>query len=283
MKKLTVLVFGRGYVGQHYLDHCLRKNEYFALATGADIAEPDEVCEAILRARPDVVINAAGKTHGNRLTNTRGCEESPVMEKETTRSNDVGPSVVADICAGKGIFLVHIGTGSLYCGDNGGAGFSEEDRPNALDSHYARTKFAGDQNVVASDAGVVLRIQMPLSNRRHERNLLTKLADARTVYDINNSVTVLEDLMSATDALIDERPRGIFNVVNPHPISHWDIVKSFRRRFPNHIGRHEVAGVEAAEAAGYHSCVLSISKLQSFGVQLLDSWQAVERQLRTYR
>ena len=107
---MKVLMFGsKGFMGQHMLSVYPD-----AVASGADIADREAVIAALESEKPDVVINAAGKAWH---PNVDWCEDH---KEVTVRSNVVGPLVLLEECAKRSIYWVHLSSGCIYEGDNGG-------------------------------------------------------------------------------------------------------------------------------------------------------------------
>src|SRR3954468_14776067 len=90
-----VLLFGgRGLMGRYFLSAYPD-----ATAADADVADRSAVAAALEAARPDVVINCAGKTG---RPNVDWCEEH---KAETLRANVTGALVVLEECLARGIYL----------------------------------------------------------------------------------------------------------------------------------------------------------------------------------
>ncbi|PIR52099.1 hypothetical protein COU77_02180, partial [Candidatus Peregrinibacteria bacterium CG10_big_fil_rev_8_21_14_0_10_49_16] len=180
---MNILIFGsRGYMGQNF----------FRLFSGSfgsdvDIADSAAVGKEFDRVQPDVVINCAAKTG---RPNIDWCEDH---KADTLRSNVTGPLVLLEMCLKAGCHLVHMSSGCIYQGDNGGHGFSENDPPNFFGSFYARTKIWAEA-VLKEFPMLILRPRMPFENNAHERNLITKLAKYAKVIDVQNSMTYAPDL-----------------------------------------------------------------------------------------
>src|SRR3989344_2091165 len=105
-----------------------------AITPHFDIADRTAVIAELDRVKPDIVINAAGKTG---RPNVDWCEDH---KEETLHANVTGAVVLLEECRKRGIYWVHMSSGCIYTGDNNGAGFSEEDAPNFDGSFYSRTK-----------------------------------------------------------------------------------------------------------------------------------------------
>src|SRR5262249_59338439 len=119
-------------------------------------------------------------------------------------------------------FLVHLSSGCIYSGDNGGRGYGEEDAPNFSGSFYSRTKAWSDQ-AFRDFPALTLRVRMPFDGTTNERNLITKLRRYRRVLTEPNSLTYLPDFLTAAAALIERRAAGADKALNdavvlPHPI-----------------------------------------------------------------
>jgi 3,5-epimerase/4-reductase len=266
-----VLIFGgRGYLGQYFRDLYPR-----AAAPGVDIADRAAVGAALDEHRPDVVINCAGKTG---RPNVDWCE---THKDETLRANVTGPLVLLDECLPRGVFLVHLGSGCIYAGDNGGRGFSEDDPPNFAGSFYSRTKAWSDQ-MLREFPVLNLRLRMPFDGTRGERSLITKLRRYPRVLTEPNSLTCLPDLLRAAQELIARRVTGTFNVVNPGTMSPFDVMSRYRALVdPSH--RFEplpVARLGEVTAAGRSNCLLNTDKLRAAGIVMPPVEAAVDAALR---
>jgi dTDP-4-dehydrorhamnose reductase len=273
---MKTLVFGgRGYLGKQFLEHLPG-----ALPGEADIADPHAVAEELDRSRPDVVINAAGKTG---RPNVDWCEDHKL---ETVRSNVTGPLVLLEECAKRGIYWVHLSSGCMYEGDNAGKGFSEDDPPNFTGSFYSRSKAWADQilrEFADQKPGMlILRLRMPFDGSHNERNLIMKLKKYDRVLDASNSLTCLPDFFDAASALIEHRRTGVYNVVNAGTISPFDIVELYKEIVdPSHrFERLTLSELPQVVRAGRSNCVLSIHKLATEGIIMRPVEDAVIDSLR---
>ena len=101
---MKVLIFGsNGYLGRQFA-----KLYPEAICPKADIADQASVSRILDAEKPDVVINAAGKTG---RPNVDWCEDHKM---ETMRSNVTGPLVLLEECAKRNIYWVHLGSGCIY-------------------------------------------------------------------------------------------------------------------------------------------------------------------------
>lgn len=267
---MNVLIFGaRGYLGS-----ALRTVYPDAAVPTEDIADPGAVAAVLDRHRPDVVINAAGK---GGMPNVDWCEDH---RRETVHSNVLGPLVLLEQCAKRSIYLVHIGTGCVYQGDNGGRGYFESDPPNFEGSYYSRTKGWVDR-MLDDFPVLVLRPRMLLDDSDHPRNLIAKLAGYTHVLDVKNSMTCLRDFLLAAQQLIARGRTQIYNLVNPGAMSPADLMRRYQQIVaPEHdfepIGLDELAKYARA---GRSNCILNTDKLRGEGIHLPPVQEAVEAML----
>lgn len=268
-----ILIFGGGgYIGSKLLEL------YPDAATPkADIADPRDVRRVLDEIKPDIVINAAGKTG---KPNVDWCEDH---KEETLRANVTGPLVLLDECMKRKIYLVHIGSGCVYDGDAGGKGFTEDDPPNFTGSFYSLTKAMSDQ-LLKPFPVLQLRIRMPFDGSRSPRNLLTKLLTYKKVLDQDNSITYMPDFFRALVSLIGKRATGIYNVVNPGPVSPYTIMMKYKELVePKHtFERLGLKNLLTVTKAARSNCILSGKKLAAEGIVMRHSDEAISEALEEF-
>ncbi len=268
-----ILIFGgRGYLGG-------KLKEIFPDATvpKVDIADPVAVRHILDEAKPDIVINAAGKTG---KPNVDWCEDH---KEETIRSNVTGPLVLLDECMQRKIYLVHIGSGCIYSGSKPG-GYTEEDEPNFTGSFYSLTKALSDR-LLKPFPVLQLRIRMPFDGTSSPRNLLTKLIGYKRVLDVKNSITYMPDFYAALRQLVAKRATGIYNVVNPGPVSPYQIMVRYKKEVdPSHeFERLTVDNLPDVVRAARSNCILSGKKLEQAGISMRPSAEAITEAFYTLR
>jgi dTDP-4-dehydrorhamnose reductase len=102
----------------------------------ADIADAETVSRVVKETEPSLIVNAAAYT------------KVDLAEKESNaarRCNEIGPLVIAKICAARGIPLIHISTDYVFDGAKIGP-YAESDQIAPL-SVYGQTKAAGEAAV----------------------------------------------------------------------------------------------------------------------------------------
>ncbi len=255
---MKIVIFGsKGFMGQYFVSAFPD-----AVCPSVDIADAPAVSEVLDTEKPDVVINAAGKTG---RPNVDWCEEHKM---ETIHSNVLGPLVLLDECQKRGVYFVHIGTGCIYTGGSD-APYTEDEAPNFFGSFYSRTKGYIDQ--ILHDFPVLnIRLRMPFDGTDSERSLITKLKKYDKLIDVENSMTYIPDLLEATKKLIKKKAIGSYNVVNPGAMTPYRIMELYKEIVdPSHtFEKLELADLPSVTKAGRSNCVLSCSKLEEEGITM---------------
>jgi len=273
---MTTLVFGAGFLGER-LARCLPRA---ALARGVDISDRQAVLSALRAHAPTAAVNAAGKTG---RPNVDWCEAHPL---ETSRANVTGALVLAEACAELGVHLLHLGSGCIFYGPSPSpGGWREDDFANPT-SFYSRTKYAADLVLSRLPNIAVVRLRMPIDTAPGPRNLITKLAGYSQVIDVENSVTIVPDLVEVVGALLERRATGVFHATNPGPVRHTQLLALYRRFVnPDHrftlIAEDELVRRGLATRAR-SNCILANERLESLGVRMRPSEAALTDVFRQY-
>ncbi|MFH1444345.1 MAG: sugar nucleotide-binding protein [Candidatus Peregrinibacteria bacterium] len=271
---MRILLFGgRGYMGGQFL-----KIYPDAVVPSVDIADSAAVARVLDAEKPDIVINAAGKTG---VPNVDWCEDNKI---ETLHSNVLGPLVLLEECQQRNIYWVHLSSGCVYSGDNEGRGFAETDEPNFTGSYYSRTK-AVCERALRDYPVLILRLRMPFDSSPHPRNLLSKLTKFERVLDVPNSITYLPDFLVAAEKLIAKRSTGIYNMVNEGAISPYHIMELYREIVdPTHwFERLLLDSLSQVVRAGRSNCVLSTEKLKGEGIAMRPIEEAARAALIEFK
>ncbi len=273
---MTTLVFGAGFLGERLagsLPHAV-------LARGVDIGDRQGVLAALRAHSPTAVVNAAGKTG---RPNVDWCERH---QTETTRSNVIGALVLAEACAELDVHLLHLASGCIFYGPSPSVGgWREDDFANPI-SFYSRSKYAADLVLSQMPKVAVVRLRMPIDAQPGPRNLITKLAGYSQVVDVENSVTIVPDLVEVVGALVERKATGVFHATNPGPVRHAQLLSLYREVVdPNHrftlIGEDELVR-RGLTARTRSNCILSSGRLEALGVTMRPSAVALPDVLRQY-
>ena len=143
-----------------------------------DLADEKSVAAAVVRERPDVVVNTAAYTAVDRAET-----EAAVAHA----INAVGAEYVAEACAAHSVPIIHISTDYVFDGTKHGA--YVEDDPTGPINVYGRTKLEGEQRVVkACERHLILRTEW-LHSRWGANFVKTMLRLAAT----RPSISVVDD------------------------------------------------------------------------------------------
>src|ERR1700694_5250779 len=240
-----------------------------------DIADARAVNAAVDRVHPDWIINAAA------FNDVDGAEQAP---DQAFAVNVVGAGNLADAAPRAGSAIVHISTDYVFDGAKG-APYTEDDRPNPL-SVYARTKYEGEQRVLASGASACVLRTAWLYGWQGKNFVKAILAAAerggplRGVADQVGRPTATRALSEAIAGLIGQgagsAQRGLFHVVNSGACSRFEFAKAIVG------GRVEVQPMTTAEAARLAPrptySALTSPRWPATGLPALSSWEvALER------
>lgn len=263
---MNALVLGDGFIGNKIKDY------FKCQVSPIRVRNYHDIKQEIVKYHSDIVINCIGKTG---RPNIDWCESN---KEETYFSNVIIPQEIDRACNDLGKKMVHIGSGCIY--SNGE--FSECDRPNFYGSFYSRTKITAEE-ALGRDV-LQLRIRMPISGKNEERNLISKLLKYDEIIDEKNSVTVIDDFLFALERLINLNAKGIFNVVNPDAVSHVDILNIYNK-YSQNKKNYRIISVEELHKkteARRSNCTLSTAKLNSYGVVLRNTIDAIEECVKSY-
>lgn len=266
---MKTLVFGNGWLGNKFSKH------FEAHLSLADIGEAGAVKEALVEHQPEVVINAAGKT-GH--PNIDWCE---FHKEEVAYSNIVGPVVLAKVCNELEIKLVHLSSGCLW---DQILEATEENLPDPP-SFYSFSKAVSDSILMSLDVRpLILRLRMPICGEPTPRNLITKLAGYDKITDLPNSMTHVDDLIGATQSLLEAEASGIFNIVNPGVTNLPRIMDLYIQYVdPDHeytvITKEELL---TFVAAGRSDCTMSTEKLNDLDIYLPQIEERIEQCMKEY-
>ena len=260
---MKIFIFGaRGFFGQKFADFFKKKN-WEICDERVDICDAPAVRKILRKTQPDVALNCAGKTG---VPNVDWCEKNP---RETFATNSIGPANIAVACDELKIFFANLSSGCIFAGDNGGAGFSENDAPNFFGSVYSRSKILAEK-FLAEFSALQLRIRIPIDSCPHPKNVIDKLLKYDKILIAQNSFTVVDDFLPAAFELISQRARGIFNLTNPGAIDHKFLLENFRKicGLQKNFEFISAEKLEKMVVAPRSNCVLRSEKLQKFGIFL---------------
>jgi dTDP-4-dehydrorhamnose reductase len=188
-----------------------------------DLLNPGLMAQRLAELQPQIVINTAAYNLVDR------CE----IERDLSWAvNAGGPEMLAALCAGTKIQLVHYGTDYVFDGAKKSP-YSEMDAPNPL-NHYAAGKFFGEQAVLhASPEHIVMRTSWifgwhPAQTKTFVHTVLKAAREGRALKSTTDQVSVptfASDLAQWTLELVGCGAGGLFHAVNDEGVSRFDWTK----------------------------------------------------------
>ena len=208
---MKILIIGNGYIG----NRCLGEWPDAVLSNNK-IKTKEDVLALLDEHKPDAVLNAGGVTG---KPNVDWCE---THQMETIIGNTLLPILIAQACQERGLYLLHIGSGCIFYGDSPHPDkkWREGDLGNPKEVTYSRTKWAADFVLTTLPNVGIARIRMPIDWMPAKRNLIDKLAVYPKIIDVENSVTIIDDMMDVFHKLLEQKASGIFHVTNPGTLKH---------------------------------------------------------------
>ncbi|PIZ95196.1 MAG: hypothetical protein COX81_01470 [Candidatus Magasanikbacteria bacterium CG_4_10_14_0_2_um_filter_37_12] len=223
---MKILIIGGGYIGHRCHDAWADS----VISTDRVISKED-VLKLIDEHKPDAILNAAG-VRGK--PNVDWCE---THQLETILGNTKLPITIAEGCQERGIYFLHIGSGCIFYGDSPHPDkkWREDDMGNPTEVTYSRTKWATDLVLSTLPNVGIARIRMPIDYVPSPNNMIDKLATFSKVIDVENSVTIIDDMIDVFYKLMEQKAVGIFHVTNPGTLKHREIVALYEDLVdPNH-------------------------------------------------
>ena len=283
-----VIVLGNGYIGKKVYSHLTSTMTDFDVITMSKYYYQDPVLlkESLFNSLKTEFNNHEQKW----LVNCVGCTGKPNVDacesdKQTCWDLNVTfPTILADFCLQNNIKVINISSGCIY---DGPKNYTEEDDPNfgisnGGSSWYSKTKHAAELCLSAYPNVYTLRIRMPICNDfNSSKNYLTKILKYNNLLQETNSKTVIEDLSHMVNRLINIRtvPTGIYNCVNPEPLSTKEVTEILDKygMWNPHWKFINYEQLKEHITANRSNCVLSVDKSTEYSLQFPSERESLNR------
>ncbi len=275
---MKILVIGNGYIGQRCVDAWGAE----AVLSDTHIHTKEDVLELLDSHKPDAVLNAAG-VRGK--PNVDWCESHQL---ETIVGNTKLPITIAEGCQEHGVYLLHIGSGCIFYGDSShpDKAWREWDMGNPTEVTYSRTKWAADLVLSTLPNTAIARIRMPIDWVPSSQNMIDKLATYPKVIDVENSVTIIDDMIHVFHALMEKKIPGIFHVTNPGTLKHKEIVALYEEMVdPTHTNEwisNEDLVKQGLAVKGRSNNFLASEELGKHGIYMREVHEAMRDTMTKY-
>ena len=122
-----------------------------------------------------------------------------------------------------------LGAGEEGSGDRLGVyKFTEDDHPNFFGSSYSTVKGYTDRLMHLFPNVLNVRIRMPITADYNPRNFITKILKYKKICSVQNSMSVLPELLPIMVNMAEKGRIGTINLVNPGTISHNEILYLYK-------------------------------------------------------
>jgi 3,5-epimerase/4-reductase len=237
-KLIKVLVYGgNGWIGKQFTT-ILKKSEVEYIIGEARVDNETELMKEIEHNQPTHIVSFIGRTHGiinDKMYSTIDYLEQKGKVYENVRDNLFSPILLSHICQNKDIHFTYLGTGCIFSFDEEHPfgkeinGFTEHSLPNFFGSSYSVVKGFTDRLMKLYTSHTLnIRIRMPITQKKHPRNFITKITNYEKICSIPNSMTVLPELLPLVLDMMRRGITGTINLTNPGLISHNEILEMYR-------------------------------------------------------
>lgn len=274
---MKVLIIGNGYIGNRCADAWPD-----AVLSDKKIKTVDDVLALLDEHKPDAVLNAGGVTG---RPNVDWCE---THQMETIIGNTLLPILIAQACHERNIYLLHMGSGCIFYGDSPHPDkkWRESDLGNPKEVTYSKTKWAADLVLTTLPNVGIARIRMPIDSMPSRRNLIDKLAAYPKIIDVENSVTIVDDMVDVFRKLLEKKASGIFHVTNPGTLKHREIIALYDELVdPNHKNEwitNDDLVKQGLATKGRSNNFLASENLQKLGIEMRDVHVAIRDTMEKY-
>jgi len=265
-----ILVLGKGFIGSRLVEElgCVCCNDRINSYEDAD--------NIIKKFKPGVVINCIGHSGSN----VDECEKDI---NKTLSANTFIPIILAEAALRNNVRFVHIGSGCIYHYDYAkDKPVDELKEPDFFELFYSRTKIYSDKAIASLSNKypmLIARIRVPLDNRPHPKNVLTKLINYKKIIDLPNSVTYIPDFIKALEHLIKINAKGIYNIANTSGLRYPDLMVVYKKYMPDF--KYEVVDYKKINLVRTN-LILSTEKLKRSGFPVRDIKEVLEECVQGY-
>ncbi|MBI5144639.1 MAG: sugar nucleotide-binding protein [Candidatus Omnitrophica bacterium] len=268
--KNKIIILGKGFIGSRL------EEELGCEICDRKIYSLSDAQTTVQDFKPDIIINAIGHTG-------RNVDDCELEKDKTLAANTFVPIILAEAALRNNIKLIHISSGCIYHYDySQDKPIDEEKAPDFFELFYSRTKIYSDEalGILSSKYPIlIIRVRVPLDNRPHPKNILTKLINYKKIIDVPNSVTYIPDFIKALRHLIEIDARGIYNVANKSGLSYPDLMKAYKKYVPSF--EYKIIDYRKINLVRTN-LVLSTAKLEQSGFKVRDIKEVLEECIKEY-
>lgn len=220
IKPIDYIIFGpNGFLGSFIVKIMKQQHKSF-ITSKLRLSDIENIKKLINTYSPKYIIDCVGLC-GN--PNIFWCDINKI---ETIETNITYQLTLASFCREKNIHLTIFGSGGIFKND---LIYKEEDIGNNYSNFYGECKIYLENIIKNYDNILYLRINYPICNKKHNKNLLTKLLNYKNIDDCEISITYIDDLFPILLKMIENNEIGICNFTNPGYINLVGILKKYKQ------------------------------------------------------
>jgi 3,5-epimerase/4-reductase len=278
------LIFGyKGWIGQQVVK-LLESIDYTVLTTDIRADDEKNVDKLLQEMQPDRVVSLIGRTHGPGYSTIDYLEQKGKLV-ENVRDNLYGPLVLGLLCKKYNIHFTYLGTGCIFSGYD--EEYTEESSPDFYGSSYSVVKGFTDRLMKQLDDNVLnVRIRMPITSEKDNvRNFIYKITHYEKICSMNNSMTVLPELLPLMIDMADKKQTGTVNLTNPGAITHNEILELYKEIVDPAFTWHNFTIEEQDNIllSGRSNNVLDTTKLQELYPNVKPIKESIREVLQNYK
>jgi dTDP-4-dehydrorhamnose reductase len=281
-----LLILGKGFIGSNLSDFLDQQNVTHEIYSNSmlDYTNKDTLDKFLKEVGEKFycVINTSGYTGS---PNVDGCESN---KQECWKRNVTYVKNIVDVANSHKLPVLQIGSGCIYNGYE--KEYTEDDEPNFGlysndSSFYSKCKHASE--IILDETCVyILRIRIPFTYKNVSKNYLAKLLKYDNLISEKNSVTSVTDLNDFIFRflyLIRDLPGGIYNVVNPQPVTAEDVVELMKSVGVVNPNWNFIPVDKLQTKAKRSNCVLSTKKIEKFHLEMPDTVKSLTRDINIFK
>jgi len=224
---MKFLLFGhKGWIGKQLFELLKLNSDVEIITTDIRVDNYNEIENFIINTKPDRIISVIGRTYGDNINSIDYLEKKGNLNININ-DNLYSPLNLALISNKYNIHFTYMGTGCIFNGYE--QEYTEDDDPNFFGSSYSIVKGFTDKIIKKFDNTLNVRIRMPITNDiTSNRNFINKIINYKKICSMNNSMSVLPDLLPLMIDMIIKKEIGTINLTNPDYISHNEILELYK-------------------------------------------------------
>lgn len=225
---LFLIYGGKGWIGS-MVSKLLTESGHKVMHGVSRVDDSSELTKELLAIYADRVLCFVGRTHGEGVS-TIDYLEKPGKLTENIRDNLFSPISLALLCNRMGIHMTYLGTGCIFNDEvpEETDGYDEYSLPNFYGSSYSTVKGFTDMLMHQLYGVLNVRIRMPIVGYDNPRNFITKIVGYKKVVNVQNSMSVLHELLPLLIDMSINKRCGTINLTNPGTISHNEVLELYK-------------------------------------------------------